>query len=125
MLKSNFLIRKFNCTLCVLFFLISPLFLVAQQKQISGIVKSDAGEPLANVSVMLTGSKVGTTTDALGKYKLTVSIGDELVFSSSGFSTQKIKVDQRDEYLISLKISASTLDDVVVVGYGSQKKVNF
>jgi TonB-linked SusC/RagA family outer membrane protein len=124
MLKSNFLIRKFNCTLCVLFFLISPLFLVAQQKQISGIVKSDAGEPLANVSVMLTGSKVGTTTDALGKYKLTVSIGDELVFSSSGFSTQKIKVDQRDEYLISLKISASTLDDVVVVGYGSQKKVN-
>jgi len=108
----------------VLFFLISPLFLVAQQKQISGIVKSDAGEPLANVSVMLTGSKVGTTTDALGKYKLTVSIGDELVFSSSGFSTQKIKVDQRDEYLISLKISASTLDDVVVVGYGSQKKVN-
>jgi TonB-linked SusC/RagA family outer membrane protein len=100
------------------------LFLVAQQKQISGIVKSDAGEPLANVSVMLTGSKVGTTTDALGKYKLTVSIGDELVFSSSGFSTQKIKVDQRDEYLISLKISASTLDDVVVVGYGSQKKVN-
>ena len=108
----------------MLFFLISPLFLVAQQKQISGIVKSDAGEPLANVSVMLTGSKVGTTTDALGKYKLTVSIGDELVFSSSGFSTQKIKVDQRDEYLISLKISASTLDDVVVVGYGSQKKVN-
>ena len=108
----------------MLFFLISPLFLVAQQKQISGIVKSDAGEPLANVSVILTGSKVGTTTDALGKYKLTVSIGDELVFSSSGFSTQKIKVDQRDEYLISLKISASTLDDVVVVGYGSQKKVN-
>lgn len=91
---------------------------------ITGVVKNESGEPLANVSVSLNGTNTGTTTDLQGKFKIAVTVGNEIVLSSTGYATVKIKTDQREEYLVSLKLNVSSLDDVVVVGYGSQKKVN-
>ncbi|MFN5914605.1 MAG: SusC/RagA family TonB-linked outer membrane protein, partial [Chitinophagaceae bacterium] len=74
--------------------------------------------------VTVTGSKTGTTTDGLGKFKIAASPGDELVFTSATYESFRIKVDDRSDYLIALKPNSSSLNDVVVVGYGRQKKVN-
>jgi TonB-linked SusC/RagA family outer membrane protein len=108
----------------VLFFLFTPFFVSAQQKKITGMVKDEAGEVLPGISVTVTGTKTGTTTDGLGKFTLTVSAGDEVTFTSAAHDTYKLKVDERTDYVIALKPNSSTLNDVVVVGYGRQKKVN-
>ena len=101
-----------------------PLLSTAQQKTITGTVKDETGEILSKISVTVTGSKTGTTTDGLGKFKIAASPGDELVFTSATYESFRIKVDDRSDYLIALKPNSSSLNDVVVVGYGRQKKVN-
>jgi len=111
-----------------LFFAISLLALSfqvsAQQKTVTGTVKDETGEPLSRISVTISGSKTGTTTDGLGKFKITASAGDELVFTSATHETFRIKVDDKTDYLVAMKPNSSSLNDVVVVGYGRQKKVN-
>ena len=109
--------------LCLLFFLI-PFFASAQQKTISGIVKDEAGEPISGVSVTVNKSTKGTSTDLLGKFKISVAVGSDLVFSSSAYESFTLKVDERNDYTIALKLVSTSLNDVVVVGYGRQKKVN-
>ncbi|MFN5641309.1 MAG: SusC/RagA family TonB-linked outer membrane protein [Sphingobacteriales bacterium] len=101
-----------------------PLGLFAQQKTITGTVKDEAGEPLAGISVTVSGSKTGTTTNTLGKFSISASVGDELIFTSATYEAFKIKVDDRTDYTVGLKPNSSSLNDVVVVGYGRQKKVN-
>lgn len=111
------------CSAVILLFLL-PISLFAQQKTITGTVKDEAGEPLAGISISVSGSKTGTTTNTLGKFTLSAAVGTELVFSSASYESLKIKVDERSEYIIALKPNSSNLNDVVVVGYGRQKKVN-
>lgn len=120
----HFYLRSTVRVMAVLFLLLSPFFLSAQQKKITGTVKDEAGEPLPGISVTVTGSKTGTTTDGLGKFTISVSAGAELSFTSAAHEPFKIKVDDRSDYVIALKPNSSALNDVVVVGYGRQKKVN-
>ena len=105
-------------------FLASSYQASAQQKTVTGTVKDDAGELLSKISVTISSSKTGTTTDGLGKFKISAAVGDELVFTSATHEIFKIKVDDRNDYLVALKPNSSSLNDVVVVGYGRQKKVN-
>lgn len=106
------------------FLLTMPFGVFAQQKTVTGTVKEDSGEPLSKISVTVGNSKTGTTTDGSGKFKITASVGDELIFTSAAHETFRVKVDDRNDYLIALKPNSSSLNDVVVVGYGRQKKVN-
>jgi TonB-linked SusC/RagA family outer membrane protein len=96
----------------------------AQQKTVTGTVKDEAGEALSKISVTISGTQTGTTTDGLGKFKITVAVGSELIFTSATHETFRVKVDDRNDYLVALKPNSSSLNDVVVVGYGRQKKVN-
>ena len=118
----------FNIARRTLFIAISLLALSfqvsAQQKTIIGTVKDEAGEPLSKISVTISGTKTGTTTDGLGKFKISATAGDELVFTSATHETFRLKVDDRSDYLVAMKPNSSSLNDVVVVGYGRQKKVN-
>ena len=104
--------------------LMLPIFALAQQKAITGTVKDETGALLPGISVSIKNSAGGTTTDAAGKFKLNAATGAEIVVSSATHESFSFKVDGKSDYVIALKLKAGALEDVVVVGYGRQKKVN-
>src|SRR5690606_17219081 len=91
---------------------------------VSGTVTSEAsGETLPGVTIVIKGSSTGTTTDLDGKYVIDVpNSNDILVFSSIGYLTQEIPVNNRSIIDIRLEEDIASLEEVVVVGYGTQKK---
>ena len=91
--------------------------------QVNGKVSNQKGEAVQNVSVLIGGSKVGTTTDNEGRFSITVpSVNAELVFSSVGFKNKTVKVGKLTVINVSLEEDISGLNDVVVIGYGTAKK---
>ena len=92
---------------------------------VKGVVTSEDGESMPGVNILEKGTSNGTTTDAEGKYSITIKAGDAvLVFSFIGFVTQEVPVDTRSVIDINLMPDVQSLEEVVVVGYGEQKKVN-
>jgi len=91
------------------------------QKTISGTV-ADGNEPIPGVNVLIEGTQNGTVTDYDGKYSIKASTGDMLIFSFVGYKTQVITVNNQNVYNIILEVDQNLLDEVVVVGYGTQKK---
>jgi TonB-linked SusC/RagA family outer membrane protein len=92
---------------------------------IHGTVRDEKGNPIAGVSIIVSGSQRGTTTDAEGHFSLTVQGEDNvLTFSYIGYEKQARKVGSSKEMNLTLKILDNSMNDVVVVGYGTQKKVN-
>jgi TonB-linked SusC/RagA family outer membrane protein len=106
------------------FLILLPAFLSAQMRTITGTVKNESGMPLSGISVVVQGQHTGTSTDAAGHFLLNASRGAKLVFSAVGNETREQVIGQSDNYEIFLKPAVSDLGDVVVIGYGSQKKVN-
>ena len=96
--------------------------IVLMQQTISGVVTDNTGIPLPGVSVFIKGTTKGTFTDFDGKYTLNVDAGQVVEFSYIGFKSQLVTVGDSTTYNISLKEDAAQLDEVVVVGYGTQKK---
>lgn len=98
---------------------------VAQSdKKITGTVLDATGMPLIGANVMVKGTTNGTITDMDGKFSLNVERGATLVVSYIGFSNQEIKIGNQTNLSITMKEDAEALDELVVVGYGTQKKVN-
>ncbi len=89
---------------------------------VSGKVTDAAGEGIPGVSVTLKGSNVGTTTNASGTYSITVPDDATLVFSSVGFTGVEEKVNGRAIINITLQAASQSINEVVVVGYGTQRK---
>ena len=91
--------------------------------KVSGTVTSaENGEALIGVSVMIAGTSSGTITDLDGRYELDVSPEDVLVFSYTGFKKQEITVGTQTLIDVVLEVDVATLDEIVVVGYGTRKK---
>ena len=100
---------------------------VSQQetRKVKGIVKDSSGEPIIGANVLVKGTSIGTITDMDGNFILDVPSDCTLQISYIGFNTQEIKVtNQTNDLTVSLKEDTETLDEVVVVGFGSQKKAN-
>ena len=96
-----------------------------QTGQITGKVTDEKGEGLPGVTLLVKGSSSGTVTDATGSYALQVPAGPAtLVVSFVGFLTQEIPVNNRTTVNITMQPDTKALNEVVVVGYGTQKKVN-
>ncbi len=91
--------------------------------EVSGVV-SDAGGPLPGVTIMEKGTANGVSSDIDGKYSLTVQPGAVLVFSFVGYKTQEIVVGNQTTINVVMKEDSQMMEEVVVVGYGTQKKVN-
>lgn len=89
---------------------------------VSGTVTDQNGDPIPGATVSVPGTSIGTATDIDGKYSITVPENSSLVFSFIGFENQTIQVDNRSTIDVSLSESAQALDEVVVIGYGTQKK---
>ncbi len=95
----------------------------AQGVRISGTVSTEQGSPLAGVSVTIKGANSGTTTNGDGIYTIEVSDGSAtLIFSSTGYSTQEVQVQNRTSINVTLEVDIQGLDEVVVVGYGTMQK---
>ncbi len=94
------------------------------QSKVTGIVTENGIMPLPGVSVIIKGTTIGVSTDFDGKYAFSEGINDNsiLVFSYLGFKTQEILVNGQSVIDVQLQEDASLLDEVVLVGYGSQLK---
>ena len=95
----------------------------AQQKTIKGTVVDANGEPLIGVNVSVKGTTIGIITDMDGKYSLEIPANATLVFSYIGYQPQEIAAGNQSSINVTLKEDTQKLDEVVVVGYGTQKKV--
>lgn len=95
----------------------------AQSKKITGtVISQDGGTPMGGVSVTKKGSTVGTQTSTDGRYTIAANKGDVLVFTSSGFEKLEITLGVSDMLNVKLQPDETDLGEVVVVGYGTQKK---
>jgi TonB-linked SusC/RagA family outer membrane protein len=94
-----------------------------QQLKITGTVTNEAGDPLVGATVLIDGTTVGTMTDINGKYSINISDNNALiVFSFVGYITQKIPVAGKTIVNASMVPSLANIQEVVVIGYGTQKK---
>ena len=93
-------------------------------KLITGIVLDTSGIPVIGANVVQVGTTNGTITDVEGKFSLNVSAGTKLRISYIGYNDRQLTVNNANNYTVTLKEDTEALEEVVVVGYGTQKKVN-
>lgn len=91
-------------------------------KTVTGMVTDEAGEPVIGATVMVKGTVNGTLTDLDGKYSIQAAEGETLEFRYIGYNGVEQKVKKESVINVALAESNVNLDDVVVIGYGSQKK---
>lgn len=128
LLKSKILrdasrIKSLPICIFMFFFLFTPFVYSQSRKQITGSVQDVQGNPLIGVSILETGTSNGTITDMNGTYFLNISSTNAtLRFSYIGYEEQLIKIQGRNVINVKMNEETSNLDEVVVVGYGVQRK---
>ncbi len=108
----------------LLIFLLMSTSAFAQVKRVEGVVTDAKGVPVLGVNVSLKGTPTVVTTDNKGKYSITTQPGSVLTYSFTGFNTTEETVGDRTTINVVLSENPLALENVVVVGYGTQKKVN-
>ena len=116
-------LKRVWSTLLLVGFTLFQVHAFAQEVSVSGTVTDEFGEPLPGVSILLKGTSVGTISDMNGKYSLSVPSEDAtLVFSFVGYTTEEIQLNGRSTIDLSMNPDITSLEEIVVVGYGEQKK---
>ncbi len=96
-----------------------------QEKVITGLVKDHTGEPVIGANVMVPGESIGVITDYNGEFILSVPPGTNAIeIRYIGYITERVNIRDRDRVTVHLREDLQQLDDVVVIGYGIQKKAN-
>src|SRR6478672_10523742 len=119
--------RKTSClAMLVMSLLLSYLPAYTQEKTITGVVTGDDTRPLSGVTVTVKETKKTSVTDVVGKFSIAANVGQVLQISYVGHSTQELVVGANTNVVTVQLVGAvsNTLNDVVVVGYGAQKKGN-
>ncbi len=111
-------------TLALMLAVVGTVSATTTDKSVSGkVLSGDDNSPLPGVSVVVKGTSTGTNTDSDGNFKISVASDNAvLVFSAVGFAAQEITVGNRSTINLTLGVDQKTLNEVVVVGYGTQKK---
>lgn len=116
--------RKIEARLCLI--TLAILFCLtgyAQTSKITGkVIGAVDSQPLPGVSVKIKGKASGTVSDADGNYSINANPGDELKFSYLSFDTKEVRVGKNNVINVTLNPSASNLNEVIVIGYGTRKK---
>jgi len=112
------MIKNFSSIL--IFFLAS--FFTYAQIDISGTVTDQSGDAIPGITIIVAGTTQGTTTDFDGNFSITASGDQELEFSSLGFVTQRIAINNQDSVNVIMIESVEVLDEIVVSGYSSQSR---
>lgn len=116
---------KKRVTFLIVLLMVSIFHIYAQQQNISGtVIDKNLNEPVIGASIQIKGTTNGTITDLDGKFAINASKDDILVISYIGYTTQEIKLTGQSSLKIELSEDTQALDEVVVVGFGTQKKVN-
>jgi len=127
-MRNNLLFRtlsvfqKRGIWLITMFLLVIQVSVYAQNITVKGQVKDSKGVVLPGVNIVLKSTTTGSITDMDGKYTITAKMGESLVFSFIGFETQEVVVGSSTTIDVTLIETIGSLDEVVVMGYGSQKK---
>lgn len=109
--------------LIIFLFLGGTVSLMAQNLQVTGVITdAGTGETLIGATVLEKGTTNGTVSDIDGKYSINVPKGATLAFSLVGYETQEIVIQTGGTLNISMKVQITNLDDVIVIGYSTQKK---
>ncbi|MEH0152647.1 TonB-dependent receptor [Limibacter armeniacum] len=120
-LKQNALLGKH--LLCFILLALLTLPLHAQENLITGTVVDEESQPLPGVNIVLEGTTKGTVTDYDGKFKLNVpNKNAKLIFSAIGYTKKRISIDGKSYIYITMELDLEQLDEIVVIGYGEQKK---
>ncbi|RAJ11114.1 TonB-linked SusC/RagA family outer membrane protein [Chitinophaga skermanii] len=120
---SRFQVGRITCALLLFAAIMLPLQLLAQSRQVSGTVKNDRGESLPGVIVREKGTSSGAASNETGKFTVNVTgANPTLIFSFIGYNTLEVPVNGRATIDVTLQVSEKTLDQVVVVGYGTMRK---
>jgi len=120
LLKDTYL--KYQVLKDGLVIIVSPQMDIIADPSVKGVVTDEQGNPLAGVNITVKGTLRGTTTDAAGKFSIDVPSKGILVFTFVGFTAQEVKPGNQVNLSIRLIPENKILNDVVVVGYGSQKR---
>lgn len=114
-----------NAIILLLFFMISQN-VFSQEKIVSGtVVDAETEQPLPGATVLLKGTSSGASTDFDGNFSIGATADDSiLIVSYLGYLTKEVQIGNEENLIISLEVDSNTLDEVVVVGYGTQKKIN-
>jgi TonB-linked SusC/RagA family outer membrane protein len=119
MTNNRLLARIANIAICVLL----THFAFSQNKVVTGTISDDKGNPLQGATVVVKGSKAATSTNSQGSFSINVpGSARALVISSVGFATQEIDITDKTTITASLVVTSTSLNDVVVVGYGTARK---
>jgi TonB-linked SusC/RagA family outer membrane protein len=111
--------------LCVIVFLFSSAITLAQDVTITGKVTGESDDlPIPGVNILIEGSAKGTITNFNGIYTIEAKKGQVLLFSYTGFKIQKITIGDETQINVTLENDLAQLDEIVVIGYGTQKKKN-
>ena len=114
--------NKFSLLLLLAMFALLHTSGYGQNKVVKGTITDASGLPIPGANILLKGTKTGTSTDFDGKYSINAAPGQVLVFSSTGSKTVEMTVGQNSELNVKLAEEISQLNEIVVVGYGTQKK---
>lgn len=101
---------------------IGTIITAQNKKYVVGTVKDESGEPIVGVNVMEKGTMNGTVTDINGRFSLEVTSNSSLQFSYIGYLTKEMEVGNQTNIFVSLVEDSQNLDEIVVVGYGTQRK---
>lgn len=103
--------------------LLLPLMVAAQTKKVTGIITDETGEAITGALVKIPQTTLGTMTNVNGQYAIELPQGkNQLEFSFLGYEKQIIEVNSRDQINVRLQPTSFDIDEVVVIGYGTQKK---
>jgi TonB-linked SusC/RagA family outer membrane protein len=121
---NQMFMRKLYCSLsCAVFLLVLVTVPSFAQVKVSGTVVDDTGQPLPGVSIVEKGTSNGTTSDVTGKYSISASSADAtLVYSFIGYKTIEVAVNNRAIVDLSMEADVTSLQEVVVTGYTSERK---
>jgi TonB-linked SusC/RagA family outer membrane protein len=101
---------------------VSPDQMILKDVTVTGRVNSSSGEALPGVSILIKGSKVGTSTDVSGNFSITAPDDAVLIFSAVGYETQEVSIAGKTTLNVVLQQSAKKIDEVVVIGYGTASR---
>jgi hypothetical protein len=127
-LKQFLLPRKVCCPpiaagLVAILFLLCAQSVLAQDRVLTGVVMDEDNATLPGVSIVAKGTSLGTVTDAEGKFTIAVPQATEiLVFTFVGMKTKEVEIGAQAQFNVTLEEEAVGLEEVIVVGYGVQKK---
>jgi TonB-dependent starch-binding outer membrane protein SusC len=119
MMRKNRLFKVATLMLPMLFF---SLWGFSQSLMVKGTVTDNTGAPMVGVNVVLQGTTIGIVTDNEGKYQINAKSNSTLIFSFLGYKTQNVLVNNQSVINVKLETSEVDLGEIVVVGYGTQRK---